>query len=168
MNRATFYSLVFPIILSYVWRNVEPIPGKNTILVLSSQYKTFKMQAFKISSLPISFFQICSARKSVHQPDSKILFQEITTFINISNCRKRGRNVNDVVIGSINIFEILLGQYMALQHCTWNLSGMIWDLGVERFRTSCRKKWDSIEILFNVLNKVPDMVFEDDPQCQHH
>ena len=71
-------------------------------------------------------------------------------------------------IGSINVIEILLGQYIAVQHCTWNLSGMIWDLGDESFRTSCRKKWDWIEILMDVLNRVADIMLEDDRQCQHH
>ena len=71
-------------------------------------------------------------------------------------------------IGSINVIEILLGQYIAVQHCTWNLSGMRWDLGDESFRTSCRKKWDWIEILMDVLNRVADIMLEDDRQCQHH
>ena len=57
---------------------------------------------------------------------------------------------------------------MAVQHCTGNVSGMIWELDVESFRTSCRKKWDLIEILMDVLNKVPDIMLENDRQCQHH
>jgi len=58
----------------------------------------------------------------------------------------------------------------AVQHCTWNLSGIIWDLDVESLRTSTRKLWDSTEILLNALNEVSDMVLEDDDdrQCQHH
>ena len=57
---------------------------------------------------------------------------------------------------------------MAVQHCTWNLSGMTWDLDVQNFRASCRKKWDSMEMLMDVLNRVPDIMLEDDRQCQHH
>ena len=75
--------------------------------------------------------------------------------------------MNDV-IGGIYVFKILLGQYMAVQHCTGNVSGMIWELDVESFRTSCRKKWDSIEILMDALNRVPGIMLEDDRQCQHH
>ena len=75
--------------------------------------------------------------------------------------------MNDV-IGGIYVFKILLGQYMAVQHCTGNVSGMIWELDVESFRTSCKKKWDSIEILMDVLSRLPDIMLENDRQCQHH
>ena len=57
---------------------------------------------------------------------------------------------------------------MAVQHCTGNVSGMIWELDVESFRASCRKKWDSTEVLMDVLSRVPDIMLEDDRQCQHH
>ena len=57
---------------------------------------------------------------------------------------------------------------MAVQDCTRNVSGMIWELDVENFKTSCRKKWDSIEILMDVLSRLPDIMLENDRQCQHH